>query len=243
MTQNENRAILVTGVSRGLGEAVAGLLLDQGLTVFGLSRHAGAGVERLMEAHPERFFFREFDLGTEGEQFDSLFKDWIPRELRLTGLVNNAAMAYDDLLSNASAEQLRKMFEVNVISAMLLSKGAVRRMLLQGKGGSIVHVSSVAASTGFKGLSMYGASKAALEGFSAGLAREWGEKAIRSNCVAPGFLDTEMSAAIDPEIRAKIHRRTNLRRAATLEEVARVIVFLLSEEASGVTGTVHRVGN
>ncbi len=242
MTRIENRAVLVTGVSRGLGEAVAGLLLDRGLTVFGLSRQSGAGVPRLREAYPGRFFFREFDLGTEGEKIDGLFKDWIPRDLCLTGLVNNAAMAYDDLLSNASAAQLRKMFEVNVIATILLSKAAVRRMLLQGQGGSIVHVSSVAASAGFKGLSMYGASKAALEGFSAGLAREWGEKAIRSNCVAPGFLDTEMSASIDPEMRSKIHRRTSLRRAATLEEVARSIVFLLSEEASGITGTVQRVG-
>jgi 3-oxoacyl-[acyl-carrier protein] reductase len=110
-------------------------------------------------------------------------------------------------------------------------------MLLHSTRGSLVHLSSVSVQRGFRGLAMYAATKAAMEGFSKGVAREWGRMGIRSNCVVPGFMETDMSAELDERQREQVFRRTALGEATSVASVARTIRFLLSDEASSVTGT------
>lgn len=234
MTVGQN--VLVTGVSRGLGLAITRALLDDGWTVYGVSRTKSEAYAKLEEHAPGRVKFWPADLSRGEPAIAALFGEYLPQSVPVHALVNNAAEAYDDLLTNAQPERLARMFATNVFAPMLLTKQAIRNMLLHQTRGSIVHVSSVAVRTGFKGLTMYAATKGALEAFSKNVAREWGGRGIRSNCVAPGYMDTAMNASLTPEQREKIHRRTALQTAVQPESVAGAVAYLLSERAASVTG-------
>ena len=247
---NENAAVnwtLITGVSRGLGLAIARRLLQNDGAVLGLSRSQPEVLTELASKYTlslptlsDLVTLRTNSLAMEEKLRDrreSVGKECnIPTELRIAGLVNNAATAYDDLVSNLDQSQLESMFQTNVFAAMQLSKFCIRRMLLHKISGSIVHISSVSAHTGFKGLSMYAASKAALEGFSKNLAREWGRMKIRSNCVVPGFMESDMSAGLDAEQKNKIYNRTALNEATSMESVASTVEHLLSQDSKSITG-------
>jgi len=155
--------------------------------------------------------------------------------------VNNAAMPYDDIVTNIDRDILSTMFEVNVISPMMLTKYTLRDMMLNRTEGSIVHISSVSTATGYKGLSMYGATKGALESFSLSVAREWGERGIRSNCIAPGFMDTQMTSSLTEEQKNRIYDRTGLGEPTNEESVAKTVEFLLTEASDSITGETIRV--
>jgi 3-oxoacyl-[acyl-carrier protein] reductase len=231
-----SRHILVTGVSRGLGLAVARHALQAGWRVSGVSRTNSTEFAALQSEHRERARFFSFDLGSAEAVKAGLFEKFLPFEMPLHGYVNNAGVAYDDLVTNIDLARLRAMFEVNVFAPMNVVKYAIRHMLFNRVPGAIVHVSSVSAHTGYKGLAMYAATKGALEAFSKNTAREWGERGIRSNCVVAGFMETAMSAALTEEQRAKIFGRTALRGAASVDSVAAAVVFLLGESAGSITG-------
>jgi 3-oxoacyl-[acyl-carrier protein] reductase len=116
-------------------------------------------------------------------------------------------------------------------------------MLLNGVKGSLVHISSVSAHTGYKGLSMYAATKGAMEAFSKNVAREWGPLGIRSNVVAPGFMETNISSKLTDEQKNKIYQRTSLKKATNIDSVAKTVYFLLSGKAESITGTVVNIDN
>ena len=212
--------ILITGVSQGLGLAVARAVVAQGWTVFGVSRRLSPEFAALQEEQPDRVKFYPFDLADVDGVKSKLFKEFVGLNVSLHGVVNNAATAYDDLVTNLDMERLQAMYAVNVFAPMMVTRQAIRNMLLHGQGGSIVQISSISVHTGYKGLAMYASTKGALEAFSKNTAREWGERGIRSNCVVPGFMETDMSASLSESQRAKIYRRTALKSATALESVA-----------------------
>jgi 3-oxoacyl-[acyl-carrier protein] reductase len=230
------RNVLITGVSRGLGLAIARSVLAAGWNVYGVSRSLSDEFRALQDAQPERVFFRAYDLSDADGVQAGLFSDFVPFGLPLHGLVNNAALAYDDLVSNLDPKRLEAMYAVNVFAPMMATKYAIRNMLYNRVKGAIVHVSSISVHTGYKGLAMYASSKGALEAFSKNTAREWGERGIRSNCVVAGFMETAMSETISEEQRERIHRRTALKEPTRLESVADTTVFLLGDGAASVTG-------
>jgi 3-oxoacyl-[acyl-carrier protein] reductase len=228
--------ILVTGVSRGLGLAISRAVVEKGWTLFGVSRRLTPEYEDLAKRHAGCVHFFAHDLGdVEGVQ-TRIFKDFTGLEIPLHGFVNNAAMAYDDLVSNLDMQRLREMYDLNVFAPMMVTRQVLRNMVLHGQGGSIVHVSSISAHTGYKGLAMYASTKGALEAFSKNTAREWGERGIRSNCVVAGFMETAMSGALGEGQRLRIHQRTALKQPASLDSVAETVVFLLGKGASSITG-------
>ena len=159
------------------------------------------------------------------------------------GFVNNAAFAYDDLATNINIEKLKYMFDINVFSSMILTKYLIRDMLLNNIKGSIVHISSVSVHTGYKGLSMYAATKGAMEAFSKNISREWGRLGIRSNIVCPGFMDTEMSSSLNEEQKNKIFKRNSFLKELKIEDVANTVEYLLSNKSKGITGEVIKVDN
>ncbi|MCR9296312.1 MAG: SDR family oxidoreductase [bacterium] len=227
--------IIVTGASRGLGLEITRRLLMGGHHVFALSRTQSAELNQLLEQYADQLQLLTCDLG-EPESIKENLSSAIPNETPVHGLVNNAALAYDDLASNLNLERLEAMFRSNVFSVMELSKWAIRRMLLHKTAGSLVHISSISVHTGYKGLAMYAASKGAVEAYSKNIAREWGGQGIRSNCVVAGFMETSMSASLSDEQRQKIYRRTALQQATSPASVAASVEFLLSEVSQSITG-------
>lgn len=237
------KTIIVTGDSRGLGNRVVEKLLNkEEYKIVGMSRSESDSIKRLKNKFTNKYTHLEFDL-SRPEKVKELYLDNLKTLGPIYGLVNNAAFAYDDIVTNARISPLEKLFKVNVFSPIMLTKYVIRDMLLHKTEGSIVHVSTVSTATGYKGLSMYAASKGALESFSKGVAREWGERGIRSNCVAPGFMETSMSSGLTEEQKDRIYKRTSLKEPTDIDSVAETVEFLLSEESHSLTGTVVRVDN
>lgn len=231
-----SKNILITGVSQGLGLAVARAVVAQGWTVFGVSRRMSPEFAALQEEHPDLVKFFPFDLEDVDGVKSKLFKEFVGLDVPLHGLVNNAAVAYDDLITNLDEKRLQAMYAVNVFAPMVTTRQTIRNMLLHGQGGSIVHISSISVHTGYKGLAMYASTKGALEAFSKNTAREWGERGIRSNCVVAGFMETAMSGSLTDEQRQRIYQRTALKQATSLESVAATVVHLLGEGSASTTG-------
>jgi len=232
--------ILVTGVSRGVGLFICQVLLKQGHTVYAVSRTYSKEIESLEIAYSDKLHFKSVDLSKSALVQKYVFKEFVKNDITLDGFVNNAAMAYDDIVTNLNLEKLELMYQTNVFTPMILTKYAIRNMLFNKIAGSIVHISSISAHTGYKGLAMYASSKGAIEAFSKNTAREWGEMGIRSNVVVPGFMETAMSASLSQQQKDRIYKRTSLKKATSLESVAETVAYLLSDKASSITGqSIH----
>ena len=228
--------ILLSGVSGGLGLVLCQALLERGHQVFGISRTKGAALEQLQKTYPAHLHWQSIDLSQPELLDTSFFQQLIPPNTPVHAFINNAAMAYDDLISNLRLPALERLFAVNVIAPMMISKWCIRNMLLHQTRGSLVHVSSISAHTGYKGLAMYAATKGALEAFSKNAAREWGSKGIRSNCLVAGFMETNMTASLSAEQKSRIYQRTSLKRATSMDSIVETALFLLSEGAHSITG-------
>jgi len=176
-------------------------------------------------------------LDLEAQQtFRPLFNEVTRKHGPLYGLVNNAAIGLEGVLATQHEKDISRLVAVNLTATILLTKYAVRAMFAAGTG-RVVNISSIAAITGFNGLSVYAATKSGLVGFSHALAREVGPAGITVNCVQPGFLKTEMTASLPSAKLDAIQRRTPRNSLATVDEVAAAVAFLLQPEASAVTGT------
>ena len=228
--------ILLTGVSKGVGLVTSARLLEDGYTVFGISKTKTSGLIELIERYPNHFNWLCYDLLNSQDVGKTIFKDWIGFNTPLNGFVNNAAIAYDDIITNIKIEPLESMFKINVMTPFMITKYAIRHMLLHNIEGSIVHLSSISVHTGYKGLSTYAATKGAIEAFSKNVSREFGNRGIRSNCVVAGFMDTDMSSGLTNEQKDRIYKRTCLKKAVNIKSVADTIAFLLSNSANSITG-------
>ena len=228
--------ILVTGCSRGVGLEICRVLLEEGHVFYGVSRSYSNEFRILEEKYESKLFFKSVDLSDTTNIHKIIFKEFLTNSVPLDGYVNNAAVAYDDIITNLQIDKLRVMYNVNVFSPMLLTKYAIRNMLLHHIQGSIIHISSISVHTGYKGLSMYASSKGALEAFSKDTAREWGQLGIRSNVVVPGFMETAMSSSLTEEQKDRIYKRTSLKQATDVRSVAETVAFLLSKKACSITG-------
>lgn len=227
--------ILITGVSKGLGLTTTETLLKQGHNVYGISRSKTDELGKLIKNYPDFLCWLSYDLSDAENVRQKLFKDWLGFKTPLHAFVNNAALAYDDIVTNLNYERLEKMYRVNVFTPMIITKFAIRQMLLHHIKGSIVHLSSISVHTGYKGLAMYASTKGALEAFSKNTAREWGELGIRSNCLVAGFMETEMSSTLSDDQRNRIYNRTSLKKATDVNSVAETIAFLVSDKATSIT--------
>lgn len=236
------RNVIVTGASRGLGLAIALRLAAEGYHVIAVARKPAEQLTHSREGARSSggsVRFVPFDL-SDLDRIPGLVRSLRKESGPLYGLVNNAAVGFDGtlaLMHNARIEQLVRM---NTLSPILLTKYVVRCMMSEGEG-RIVNVASIIGFTGYSGLSVYGATKASLIGFTRSLAREVGRRGINVNAVAPGFLETKMTEQLDDEQRQQVARRSALRRLAGLEDVANAVEFLMGDKSASITGTVLTV--
>lgn len=231
--------ILVTGGSRGLGLGIARQLVSEGHKVIAVARSQGAELARLMEQSGGQVVFAAFDF-EQTEAISGLVRQLRKEHGSIGGLVNNAGVGTGGLLASMPETQIEQIVRINFIAPMLLTKYVVRTMMADGAG-RIVNISSIVASTGFSGLSVYSATKASLHGFTRSLAREVGPLGITVNAVAPGFIDTDMTQDLKGPAAEKIRRRSALLRMAEAKDVANAVAFLLSDKARNITGTVVTV--
>jgi 3-oxoacyl-[acyl-carrier protein] reductase len=235
------RNVVVTGGSRGLGLAIARRLAASGYGVVAVARKMSDQLTAAMRESTGTgsIDFVAFDLA------DTKAIPELARTLRkqfgpVYGLVNNAALGTDGLLANMKNSQIEELLRVNTLAPVILSKYVVRSMMADG-GGRIVNVTSIIGFTGYSGLSVYGATKASMIGFTRSLAREVGRLGINVNAVAPGFLDTEMTRGLADEQRTRVASRSALRRLVDVDDVADAVEFLLGDKAKSITGTVLTV--
>ena len=158
----------------------------------------------------------------------------------LYGLVNNAGIGPEGLLANMHKTEIEALVRLNITSPMVLTKYVVRHMMADGAG-RIINMSSIIATTGYSGLSVYGATKAAAAGFTRSLAREVGRAGITVNAIAPGFVDTELTKSLSEDQRQRIAGRSALRRLPEADDVARMVEYLLGDGGRNVTGSVLTV--
>jgi len=237
------RNVIVTGGSRGVGLAIVKHLAAKGYRVIAIARRESVQLrEEIARAESDGKSVIAF------VAFDFAKLDAIPALVMQLkkgfgapyGLINNAAIGTGGLLATMHNSQIEELLRVNVAAPIILTKYVVRNMMAAGSG-RIVNISSIVGSTGFRGLSVYGATKAAMIGFTKSLARDVGQLNITVNAIAPGFMTTEMTASLKEEDHAKVMRRAALSRLAEVEDVANAVGYLLDEKARNITGTVLTV--
>jgi 3-oxoacyl-[acyl-carrier protein] reductase len=235
--------VLVTGGSRGIGLAIAQRLAVAGYSVIAVARRESDELRATIEAAAKqgsgRIHFRAFDLSAT-EAIPALVKSLRDEFGAIYGLVNNAGIGTEGLLATMHNSEIEALMRLNVLAPIILTKYVVRHMMADG-GGRIINMSSIIASTGYNGLSVYGATKAAATGFTRSLAREVGKLGITVNAIAPGFIDTELTHSLGPEQRQRIAGRSALRRLPETDDVASMVEYLLGEGGRNITGTVLTV--
>jgi 3-oxoacyl-[acyl-carrier protein] reductase len=235
----DGKIALVTGASRGIGKAIAIALADAGANVIITYRSSSTEAQHVVDAIKQK--------GRESASFQSDAADFnqskdiiekiIASYSRLDVLVNNAGITKDGLLMRMSEEDWDTVIDTNLKSVFNLSKAASRSMMSQ-RSGKIINITSIAGVIGNAGQANYAASKAGIIGFTKSLAKELGSRNIQVNAVAPGFVETDMTAKLNEEQRKKIEENIPLKRTAKPEEIAAVVRFLASDEANYITGQV-----
>lgn len=238
----EGKIVLITGASRGIGRAIAREAALQGAKVaftYLSSVEQGQALEAELaglgaEAKGYRSDASDFS------QADKLVSDVVADFGTLDVLVNNAGITQDGLLMRMTEEQWDKVIQVNLKSVFNLTKAATRPMM-KAKSGSIINLSSVVGVRGNAGQANYAASKAGIIGFSKSVALELGSRNIRCNVIAPGFIETEMTAQLDEKVVSEWAAAIPMKRAGKSEEVASVVTFLASDMSSYISGQVLEV--
>ena len=238
----ENKTVLITGASRGIGKGIATVFAEHGANVvftYSSSLDAANALEIELQALGVQVKGYQSN-AADFEQAQELVENVLADFSTIDVLINNAGITKDNLLMRISEEDFDKVIEVNLKSVFNLTK-AVQRTMLKQRYGSIINMSSVVGLKGNAGQSNYAASKAGIIGFSKSVALELGSRNIRCNVIAPGFIETEMTAKLSEEVVAGWRAGIPLKRGGTPNDVANACVFLASDLSSYITGQVINI--
>ena len=232
MSEFEAQVSVVTGAARGIGRAIAERLCRAGAAVVGIDRALDDSSEESLQG----LHFRRADV-TDAAQVQQTFSSAIEEFGQIDHVVCNAGIAADQLTMRMSDEEWARVLDVNLTGTFHCIRAVLRHMVKR-RTGSIVAISSLVGLTGNAGQANYAASKAGIIALCRSVAKEVGGRGIRVNAVAPGFIETEMTAVLPDEIRTSYLDRVPLGRAGSVEEIAEAVAFLLSDRASYITGQV-----
>src|SRR5580700_9904976 len=238
----QGRVALVTGGTRGIGAAITEILAQSGASVAAGYNRGKESAEKFQQRMAEQGAKISVHQGrvNDADDCNRVVKEVMDNFGRVDYLVNNAGITVDKTVRKMSVDDWRQVLDVNLSGAFQMTKGVLEHMIGRGSG-RIVNISSVIGETGNVGQANYAASKAGLFGFTKSLALEMAPRGITVNCVAPGFIATEMVGAIPPAVLEKVVEKIPQRRLGKPEEVARVVQFLLEDDASYITGAVYAV--
>jgi 3-oxoacyl-[acyl-carrier protein] reductase len=238
--QLDGQVALVTGATRGIGRAIALELARAGATVIGTATtdDGAAKIAEYLAAAGHAGIGIRLDVA-DGAAVDAALADIDARFGAIAILVNNAGITRDNLLLRMKDDEWDAVMATNLKPAFRLAKGVLRGMM-KARHGRIIQIGSVVGTSGNPGQANYAAAKAALVGFTKSLAQEVGSRNITINCIAPGFIDTDMTKALPEGQRAKLLERIPLGRLGSPEDIAHAVVFLASPRAGYITGaTLH----
>lgn len=230
------RVVIVTGGSRGLGAGIVDAYLQAGDRVATCARSRTPEVDKWEAEYPDHFLFAEVDLSNR-EQTTAFVAAVVDRWQSIEVLVNNAGVARDGVIAMADDDDVDLVVDLNLKGTLHITKLVARRMLAKRRG-HIVNISSIVGLSGYRGLAVYSATKAALDGMTRALARELGSRGIVVNSVAPGYLRTEMSHGLDEDQLNQIVRRTPAGRLGEPADIARLVLFLTDPLNDYITGQV-----
>ena len=238
----KGKNILITGASRGIGKGIAQTFAQHGANVaFTYSSSAGPAEELEQELTALAVKAKAYQSNAANfESAQQLASDVLEEFGSIDVLINNAGITKDNLLMRISEEDFDKVIEVNLKSVFNMTK-AVQRTMLKQRHGSLIHMSSVVGVKGNAGQSNYAASKAGIIGFSKSIALELGSRNIRSNVIAPGFIETEMTGKLPEDVVAQWRAGIPLKRGGSPNDVANACLFLASDLSSYITGQVINV--
>jgi 3-oxoacyl-[acyl-carrier protein] reductase len=235
----KRKHVIITGGSRGLGSAITEGLLSDGYRVSTCSRSRSVAIERLLSIaeFKDRFFWGRCSVG-EADEVDRFVRDaaeWSGED-GVYGLVNNAGVAQVGILASFPNLETEKVIRINLLGAIQMARAVSQQLLRNSDGGRIINISSIIGTRGYNGMAAYSASKAGMDGLTRALARELGRRQITVNSIAPGYVETEMSATLNAAQLSQIVNRTPLGRLASEQDVLGVVRFLLSDAAAMITG-------
>jgi acetoacetyl-CoA reductase len=238
----DGQVALVTGGTRGIGAAITKMLAQNGARVaagYSRGREAAEAMIASLDGLTDRVSIHQGRVDDSAD-CERVVKEAIERHGKVDFLVNNAGITIDKTVRRMTVDDWHNVLNVNLFGAFAMSKAVIEHMIERGSG-RIVNISSVIGETGNIGQANYAASKAGLFGFTKSLALEMAQRGITVNCVAPGFIETEMVAAVPKAALDKVIERIPQRRLGKPEEVARVVQFLLEPESAYITGAVYNV--
>lgn len=231
----DKKIALVTGATRGIGAAIASRLAQEGFFVIGTATQAD-GATRITQALGQQGIGMVLDV-RDSDAIDQTLSQIEQQFGAVAILVNNAGITRDNLLLRMSQDDWSDILAVHLSAVFQLSKRVLRNMT-KARFGRIINISSVVAQMGNAGQANYAAAKAGIEGFSRSLAREMGSRNITVNCVAPGFIATDMTDKLTPQAKEKLLSQIAVNRLGTPEDIAHAVAFLVSENSSYITGMV-----
>ena len=238
----ERKVAFITGGSRGIGKEVAAKFAENGYNIVINYVSDKTDVEQLRnewESKGVKTLILKADV-TKAEEVENVVKTAIDTFGKIDVLVNNAGITRDNLLMRMSEEEFDKVIETNLKGTFIVTK-AVTKYMMKKRNGSIVNLSSVVGVAGNAGQCNYSASKAGVIGFTKSVAKELASRNIRANAVAPGFIETDMTAVLSDAVKENIHNQIPLKRIGSAKEVANLIYFLGSDESSYITGQVINI--
>lgn len=237
-----NKVALITGATRGIGKQIALELANNGFDIAVNYRSMQNGMEeqkKEIEANGVRCEFVKADV-SKFEECEEMVKNVIEKFGKVDVLVNNAGITKDGLLMRMKKEDFEAVIDVNLTGTFNVTRNVIPYMIKQ-KAGRIINLSSVVGVAGNAGQTNYSASKAGIIGFTKSLAKEVASRNILVNAIAPGFIDTDMTAVLSDSVKEGINAQIPLRRMGSAKEIAKVVKFLSSEDSSYVTGQVINV--
>jgi 3-oxoacyl-[acyl-carrier protein] reductase len=232
----DGKKALVTGASRGIGRAIAEKFIAEGAEVWGLGTKEPEDLQTRIEKSGGKFHWISADMGKTGE-VEGIIENALKEAGGFDILVNNAGITRDNLSFRMSIEEWQQVLDVNLTAAFLAAR-TVGRDMIRRRSGSIINMSSVVGVHGNGGQANYAASKAALIGLTKTLAREAAGRGVRVNAIAPGFIESDMTAALPETVREKMTEIIPLKRNGKPEDVAAAALFFASGDSSYITGQV-----
>ena len=231
-----NKIVLVTGASRGIGLEVAKLFSKEGYKVIGTSRGDFNLGDLIGDSSAMSV---QLDLMSK-ESINDLFEDLKSKDILPSVLINNAGITKDQLFLRMKDKDWDEVIETNLYGLFRVTKAFIKPMV-KNKFGRVINISSVAGLMGNSGQVNYSSSKSAMVGFSRSLAKELGSRKITSNVVAPGFIETDMTTFLNDDDKIEVSKNIPMKRFGTVEDVAKCIVFLASDNANYITGQIISV--